>query len=40
MDFITKVYDLIVKFVLDLLDLCKVDTSNLPEWLASAKDAE
>lgn len=40
MDFITNIYNVIVKFILDLLAICNINTENVPEWLKPITDAE
>ncbi len=40
MDFITGIYNAILEFILKVLELCKVDTTNVPEWLKPITDAE
>ena len=39
MAFVTDIYNAVLEFILKILTICKVDTSNLPEWLAPV-DAE
>ena len=38
MDFITNIYNLITKFIVDLLVMVGIDETKIPEWLT--KDAE
>ena len=33
MTFVTDIYNAILEFILKILNICKVDTTNLPEWL-------
>ena len=32
-EFVTGIYNAIREFILKILDLCNVDTNNVPEWL-------
>lgn len=39
MDFITEIYELITKFIVDLLITVGIDPEKIPDWLTS-EDAE
>lgn len=40
MPFVTDIYNAILEFILKILNICKIDTSNLPDWLKPIEDAE